>query len=379
MKKEQKVILIGGDHYNGLALVRMFGEHGLHPYGIIVGRNSGQGFLRKSKYWNRIWCIESDEEILPILKENFNDEEDKPVIIPYSDGATSILDIHLQEFKGRFILSSINSEPGKIYELMDKGKQVEFAKACGLNIAKSFEIFLDSEYPINEIPFPCIGKPIVSCEGDKKDIKKIENRTEMVAYLDALKNKGYTRILIQEYVKIDKEYDVEGFVNNNENIYFCNEKVRTWPNVGGPTAYAFSVDEQSLNHEIDKIVLKLKELGYSGLFDIEIFKVKGKFFFNEINWRNSAVCFAAKQSGVNYPLYWYYSITGQEYELVNAREYGIYAMNELLDFQHVKNRDVSPIKWISQLKRSKARAYYDKRDPEPLRQRFKMFLKRRGL
>lgn len=379
MKKEQEVILIGGDHYNGLALVRMFGEHGLYPYGIIVGKNSGQGFLAKSKYWKKTWFIESDEEILQILNNNFRDENEKPVIIPYSDGATSILDIHLKEISRKYILSSINSEPGRIYELMDKGNQLEFAKSCGLHMAKSFELILDEDFPVNEIPFPCIGKPIVSCEGDKKDIKKIENQTELNTYLAMLKNKGYKRILIQEYVIIEKEYDVEGYVNNNDAIYFCNEKVRTWPNVGGPTAYAFSINDQRLNHEIDKIVAKLKEIGYTGLFDIEIFRVNNDFMFNEINWRNSAVCFAAKQSGVNYPLYWYYSITGHEYEPVNASNYGVYAMNELLDFQHVKTREISLIKWISQLKQSKARAYYDRRDPGPLKQRLRMFLRRRGL
>lgn len=377
--EKNKIILIGGDHYNGLALVRMFGENGFHPYGIIVGQNSEQGFLSKSKYWKKTWCIESDEEIPQILTSNFSDESAKSVIISYSDGATATIDLSFDKLSKYFVLSSINSEQGKIYEMMDKGKQVDFADSCGLKIAKSYEISLNSNYAIDDVPFPCIGKPIVSCEGDKKDIRKIADRIELDNYLKALKNKGYQRILLQEYLEIDKEYDVEGFVNGENSIYYCNEKIRTWPNVGGPTAYAFSINNVSIDQEIEKIVTTLKKISYTGLFDVEIFRVKGEYYFNEINWRNSAVCFAAKQAGVNYPLYWYYSVIGQDYEVRQCRKYPVYAMNELLDFQHVKTREIPLWKWLLQLKRSEAKAYYDKKDPEPLKHRCKMFMRRRGL
>lgn len=373
-----KIILIGGDHYNGLALVRMFGENGLIPYGIIVGQNSGKGFLSKSKYWKKTWCIESDDMILAILKDNFSKESLKPVIIAYSDGAASILDLNYNEISRHFILSSIHSNQGRIYEMMDKGKQVRFAASCGLRMAKSFEIALDMDYVDEDIPFPCIGKPIVSCEGDKKDIRKLTERKELDDYLLLLKDKGYERILLQEYLEIDKEYDIEGYVDGDHSTYFCNEKIRTWPNVGGPTAYAFSIDDERLNREVEKIVAILKAIHYSGLFDVEIFRVNGEYYFNEINWRNSAVCFAAKQSGINYPLYWFYSVIGQKYEVSLPRKYPVYAMNELLDFQHVKTREVPLWKWLYQLKHCEAKAYYDRNDPKPLRHRFKMFLRRRG-
>ena len=357
----------------------MFGEQGYTPYGIVVGHNSNQGFLIKSKYWKKTWCIESDDLIIQILKDNFSEEAVKPVIIAYSDGATSILDLNYNEISQHFILSSINSIEGKIYEMMDKGRQVEFAATCGLRMAKSHEIFLDKHHSVEDISFPCIGKPIVSCEGDKKDIKKLTNQTELDCYLHELKEKGYERILLQEFLSIDEEYDVEGYVDGDKCAYFCNEKIRTWPNVGGPTAYAFSINDKALNCEIEKIVAVLKEIRYSGLFDVEIFKVNGEYYFNEINWRNSAVCFAAKQSGVNYPLYWFCSVTEREYEIDKAKKYPVYAMNELLDFQHVKTHEVSLWKWLSQIKRSEAKAYYDKDDLKPLIHRFVAFLKRKRL
>lgn len=373
-----KIILIGGDHYNGLSLVRLFGKRGLHPYGIIVGPTAESGFLRKSRYWEKVWTVSDDSQILDILERQFGKERLKPVIIPWSDGAASTIDKSLDRLVEKFHIPSIGKTQSRLFDMMDKGKQVAFAHSCGMRMAQSYEIDLDGDYSISDIVMPCIGKPIVSCEGDKKDIKRIESHSDLDLYLKELKAKGYHRILIQEYVDIDKEYDIEGFIHENKYTYFVSEKVRTWPDIGGPTAYSFSVNNKALNTEIEKIVHYLNEIEYSGLFDIEIFRSGGHYLFNEINWRNSAVCFAAAASGVEYPLYWYYSVTGKDFTMRIPRRYGVYAMVELLDFHHVMNKQISLKEWMRDLKKSKAKAYFDKSDMIPLVKRFFMFVKRRG-
>ena len=374
--KRNKIILIGGDHYNGLSLVRLFGKKGLHPYGIIVGENASTGFLKESKYWENVWTVTEDAVIIDVLIQNFSKETIKPVIIPWSDGAASTIDNNLNLLQNYFIVPSIGAKQSFLYDMMDKGRQVEFAHDCGMLIAESYEISFDEQSNLDGIKFPCIGKPIVSCEGDKKDIRKIDNVAELSGYLEGLKNKGYHRILLQEYLTIETEFDIEGFVHKGQSTYFVSEKVRTWPNVGGPTAYAFSVNNPSLNTEVDKIVSHLKKINYSGLFDVEIFKVGDRYFFNEMNWRNSAVCFAALYSGVEYPLYWYYSVTNQEYQISKPSQYGIYSMVELLDFQRVKHKEMGLMTWLKDLKRSQAKAYYDKNDLAPLKKRFGKFLRR---
>lgn len=375
--ENNKIILIGGDHYNGLSLVRLFGKNGYHPFGIIVGPSAKDGFLRESKYWQRVWAVEDDSQIIDVLTENFQNEDDKPVLIPWSDGAAFTIDLHLEKLRENFIVPSIDQQQSLLYKMMDKGRQVGFAHDCGLQIAESYEISFDESYSVDKVIIPCIVKPIVSCEGDKKDIRRCDSRKELSEYLIKLKEKGYHRILLQQYINIEKEFDVEGFIHKDQYTYFISEKVRTWPNIGGPMTYAFSVDNKALSGEIDKIVRHLSEINYSGLFDIDVFQVGDKFLFNEINWRNSAVCFAAVQSGVNYPLYWYCAVTGQDYEIKWPDVYGIYAMNELLDFQHVKSKKIKLMTWLKELKKSQTKAYFDKYDIAPLRKRFFMFLKRR--
>ena len=64
---KNKVILIGGNHHNGLGLARSFGVNGIKPYGVIVGEGAEHGFVRKSKYWAKTWVIKSDDEIVEFL------------------------------------------------------------------------------------------------------------------------------------------------------------------------------------------------------------------------------------------------------------------------------------------------------------------------
>ena len=373
-----KVILVGGDHYNGLSLVRLFGKSGLKPHGIIVNQNGGGGFLRKSKYWEQVRVVSDDSYIIEALDTMRGAVGDKPVVIPWSDGAAAALDANLDTLGQNYILPSIGNAQGAICSLMDKGKQVSFASDCGLGVARSFEVLIDDwADSVQDIPLPCIGKPIVSAIGEKKDIRKCTTRNELEVYLAYLQGKGYSRILLQEYVSIDAEYDIEGFVDGENSSYFVVEKVRTWPVVGGPTSYAFSVEDSEVNAAADSIVTQLRTIGYSGLFDVELFRTGNNLLFNEINWRNSAMCFAAVESGVRYPLYWYESVRGKTPLPETPKTFRRYAMCELLDIRNVADGGVGIRTWVSDFRRSNAFAYYDSSDMAPLFYKIGVALHRR--
>ena len=373
-----KIILVGGDHYNGLSLVRLFGKSGIKPFGIIVNEASDKGFLHKSKYWEQVHVVSDDSCIIEALNDMRGESTERAVVIPWSDGATAVLDANLDKLSDSYILPSIGGAQGAINTLMDKGKQIAFAAECGLCVAQSFEISLeDWESCIRDVPLPCIGKPIVSFAGEKKDIRKCETLDELKAYLFLLREKGYSRILLQKYVAIDAEYDVEGYVDGENSSYFVVRKVRTWPTVGGPTTYAYSVNERDVNVTVDRIVAHLKTIGYSGLFDVELFRVGSDLLFNEINWRNSAVCFAAVESGVKYPLYWYESVCGKVPHFKSPDSFSRYAMCELLDVHHVLHGKVGVRTWIREMRHCDAHAYYDQSDISPMLYKMAITLRRK--
>ena len=369
--KKNPVILVGGNHYNGLALVRAFARYNIEAYGIIIGEDAADGFLRTSKCWVQTWYIKEDQELIPCLRRIAPGFTRKPVIIAWSDGAAAEIDKHYDELRDTFILPSIGGGQEVLYRAMNKESQVEFAGKCGLDTAKSFVIDLPAAGIPEEMPYPCIGKPIVSCEGEKKDIKKLDNEEELRDYLNTLTEKGYSQILIQEYLNIETEYDIQGYCHQDRSAYLVTQKVRVWPNIGGPTSYSFTIDDPEFNAVAEDIIAVLRSIRYSGLFDVDIFYAGGKYYFNEINWRSSALGYIAANAGLYYPVLWYSAVTGIEIKALQQEQitYGLYSMNEFKDIFHVFCGDISMPAWLKQYRQCTGFAYKSKQDPKPVREK----------
>ena len=367
-----KVILIGASHYHGLNLVRCFGEKGIKPYGIIVGEHTVK-YVEASRYWENIFSVETDEEAVRLLVDKFGHEKLKPVVIPWSDGATSELDRNFNMLKDRFYLASIKGIEGEIGQWMNKDNQLDFAKQLGLPMSptKIISIPLVPDEVANlkdSLSLPLFLKPVTSCEGTKKDMRKIHSWEELKEYSLELGNRGFKRILVQEYMNIDMEYDFMGFCSREDISYTVAEKLRSWPTNGGAASFAKVIEVKEKAEFFDSIIAGLKDFGYAGPFDMDIFKVGNKMYFNEVNWRSSANVYAALKNGNNYPYRWYLSVTRQNLnkELPeDSSTSDFYFMNEIWDVRHVLAKEVSLGKWIGDLKKSKAFAFWNSKDTRP--------------
>lgn len=361
MDSGNKVIIIGKNHHHILAMARVFGVNGIKPYGIFVGMFSVMGFARRSKYWRKVWSAKNNAQVIDILRREFQNETQKPVVIPCSDAAAIELDNHLDELRQKYILGSFNHEQGRIPQLMDKFSQVEFVKNnLGLNMAESFIINLsDGEIPAG-LPFPCIVKPVVSAEGNKGDIRKFDDIESLREYLGVLKAKGYERILAQKFLDIDYEFCLSGCCGEIIS-YFVSKTVRAWPIVGGTGCWDKIMNETEIHELCINILKKLSYEGYSGLIDIEFFKVGEKIYLSEINWRNSARVFMCTGTKIFYPLIWYWSVTEQSEKIQNipltTKDTSLYGMDERNDIAHVINLGLnsgrlSLREWVRDVKRS---------------------------
>lgn len=128
----------------------------------------------------------------------------KIFIIPYSDAAALELDLRLYEFKG-FMIPSIKEKQGLIAELMDKSNQYQFAKENGIKMAQTITYYFDQKNAKLSMKYPCIVKPVISAEGDKRDIAICNSENQLLNVLEKLREKHYKRVLIQEYLTIDYE------------------------------------------------------------------------------------------------------------------------------------------------------------------------------
>ncbi len=367
-----KVILIGASHYHGLNLARCFGEKGLRPYGIIVG-NHGVRYVEASKYWEKVFQVETDEEAIHLLIDKFGNEKFSPVVIPWSDGAAAELDRNYNRLKCSFRLASIRGLEGEIGKWMNKDKQLELAQQLGLPMSPSKIIFLplvadELSKLKSTLSLPLFLKPVTSCEGTKKDMRKINSWQELENYGWELAEKGFRRILVQEYMKIDMEYDFMGFCSNRDMSYTIAEKLRSWPTKGGAASFARVIDEKEKAVFFESIINKLKGFGYTGPFDMDIFQVGDKLYFNEINWRSSANVYAALRTGNNYPYRWFLAVTehhNNEKTAPKCLPPDFYFMNEVWDFRHVLVKDITFGHWFSDFRKTKAFAFWDGNDIKP--------------
>lgn len=371
--ENRKVVLIGSSHYHGLNLARAFGEKGIRPYGIVVGEHSNR-FLEASKYWEQIWNVESEEKALHLLKKRFSSESGRVLVLPWSDGAAAALDNDYDSLRDRFLIPSIREKQGELFYWMDKDRQMELAEKLELPVSPALTIKVPLEAADRQtlqetLSLPYIVKPVASFEGKKADIRKIGSISELEEYLYVLEQKGYSRILVQEYLNIHRELDFMGMCSRSGSCYTVLEKIRNWPTEGGSTSFGKVIDPKENRAFFEDIIRKLVEFGYCGPFDIDIFEVDGRLYFNEINWRSSANVFAAVGSGNNYPYEWYCSADQEDQNKREIRTYqgpDLYFMNEITDSRHVLHREIPAVQWLRDMKRCSGYAFRNRKDPRPL-------------
>ncbi len=365
-KTKNKAIVIGGEHHNTLGVVRSLGEQGIEVY--LISISEGYSYVSKSKYLRKSW-ITTENGIIKILVNEFNDEKYKPIIIPTSDTAVKIIDSNLDRLKDKYILSNAENMKGRIVNLMNKRTMNQIAHDSGLNVPKFWKVLLDQDsYVIpKDIIYPCIVKPLVSVDGTKLDIARCNTELELVECLNRLKKK-YKRIMIQEYIQKDVEIGLIGCVTANKKeivIPGVIKKIREYPMESGSASFAEISNDFSII-DLNNVYTFLHNLGYIGIFDMEFLYADGKVYFIEVNFRNGGNGYSLTKAGVNIIYYWYIEATGFDtYSMRKIISKDLKFMMDTRDVRHVLNGDLKLIKWIKDLLSTKAFLFFNIRDLRP--------------
>ena len=208
---DNKIVIIGGDHHNTLAVVRDLGKH---KCDIIIVLHVGKISLKNtkvaySKYAkNRTVTVENSENaILEWLKEYKYEGNSRAILFPCSDLAAYTIDKHFCELNEKYIGPGFVNSPGKVAQLMDKFEQKKFADKHNICMAHTWEMSTDVKCNDTQIvKFPCIVKPIVSAFGNKGDITICNNEQDLIASFEKFHRFGFERVLVQEFIL--KQYEV---------------------------------------------------------------------------------------------------------------------------------------------------------------------------
>lgn len=365
---KNKVVVFGNDHINTLGVIRLFGENGIKPYLFLIS-NRKKNSTSKSKYVNESFVFTTEEKAIEFMIQYFSSTEKKVAIIPTSDKTSLCLDKNYSKLKEHFFVPNINGEENNIHKYMDKFIQQQLFSKNKINGIKSVIIELDKPNVSVDIDFPIILKPNISANGSKDDITICENDDEFKKAKENLLKLGYDSILVQKFIKYDFEADIQGFSYNGEtSIPGVIEKVRIWPAKRGSTTYGRVIPVNDYNYIIDCIKKILNEIKYTGIFDIDIFVVNKEdgskeFYLNEINFRNSAISYAYKNSYICY--YWYLSCVNNK--LVDSplieNEYNF--MDDHADIHNILDKNISLKQYLNDKKHSKVLLVQNKLDKRP--------------
>ena len=357
-KGSDKVLVVGADHQNTLGIIRACGMAGF-SVDLIIHTTDKNETIRcsKSRYFkgNLDVVLEDETNLYNLLVSKQFDK--KTPIIPTSDFAALCLDNHLDELNALYLLPSISGIQGNITKHMDKYYQHKILAEAGFKVAKTQKINLNDDSQsstLTSFEHPIVLKPIISAYGKKSDIVVSKSFDETKKHIDDLISKGYTEILVQEF--INKEYELVcfGAITPKTKSIYCGtlKKIRYYPYEGGASlSYAEYVDANDI---VLPILSYLRDLGYNGLFDIELFYVNGEIFINEINFRNSGNTWAIVKRGVNAPIAWLAETINREVRTSQRlKPHGAF-MNETSDLHYVIDRKIGIFKWLRDLFRVKS-------------------------
>jgi predicted ATP-grasp superfamily ATP-dependent carboligase len=362
IKKNYKVIIIGGDHYNTYGVLRSLGEEGIKSDVLILDRKSKDSFVLRSKYVLKGQEFDTHEAAIAYLESNY-DRKNKNIIICCSDEAEELVLNQYDNLSKRFVLPVCNNYE-ETARLMNKDVITNLAKEHRIRVPETWKV-INRQIP-NGISYPCITKPITSTGGHKSDIVVCRNEKELLTVVKD--EKRCADYVVQEYIEYEKEISILGAVLANGDVVLsgCIDKLRTC--MIGTTSFGMMVDNSLLGDYVEKLKAMMKNTGYKGLFSAEFLLKNDNFYFLEVNFRNDGNTYVATASGQNLPLQYVQSALGGERKNEKTT-YPCYFMLGVEDFLALRRNHVSLGQWQKDRKKAKVFLVYNKQDNKPFKKK----------
>ena len=354
------VIVFGNDHTNSVGVIQSLGMVGYKSIGLLFGNRSD--FVKSSRYTARVITSKDPQSCIEKLLKNIPKSNSKIPIIACCDMAALTLERNADKLKKYFVFE--HSTNYTLDYLARKENQVWMASEVGFNVPKSWNLQDSKEIPA-DVCFPCLIKPLVSCEGAKSDIRVCRSFEELKMNLNTL---GHTRnVLLQQYIERDYEISILGcgLTSSDCIIPAVENKLTLYPKYVGLECLADMqpLEDESIKSSIRKLI---KMTGYVGLFSVEMMHCKNdnKFYFTEINLRNDGAEALVTKYGANLPLNHVEDLLG--IPLTKQREFHpgfyIWDMHHFLSLVH---GDISFMTWIKEIRKSNGFMLYFANDKKP--------------
>lgn len=362
----KKVIIVGGDHHNTLALIRAFGQEDFYVMVFVVSE-SHKSFVVHSKYVGEYYIVRDEESVVDeLLSKDFGVNGRIPVITS-SDKSAEVLDRYYDALCEKYILPNCAAKQGGISFWMDKQNMHTAARECDL--LQPFSLFVpphsEVKSKLDNLPFPCIVKPAKSSVATKDDFRICYSVEELDCVLLDMSNRAIS-VIVQEYVKVNYEFLIIGArcrSTGKNNIIGGLHKHKCCKDTNnmGMFVTAETTPDLPLGIVKSKIDNFLNLIDYEGLYSIEFLISGDKAFFTEINLRNDGCLFCWTNAGCNIAVNWASEmLTGRE-SIYNKLQ----RKNMLVEISYFKYYGKKIPTLIKDFREADAFAIFDKNDIKP--------------
>lgn len=358
-----KIVVFGNTLQNTMGLIRSLGKRGYVVDLLLEPCSKSQCFVRFSKYLGKVHYLSRMDEAIDVLIREYGKEASRTILFCGSDPTISLLDANYDKLKDRFIVFNANGEQGRINRFLDKNCTFEIAEKCGLNLIRTWYVDDKNNVPL-DITYPCFVKGNNSVKSGKWDIKICTTREELLSFL----REGVS-YLIQEYIRKDGEYSLTGASFDHGQKVCLTGVIKKIREDLVRMGEFMRLDEKSQYPEInfDGIVRLVREIGYEGIFSVDLLRKGNRYYFLEINLRNDGLAYMYTAAGANYPDLWVKYVTGTlaDMELRNVSiKTPFYVMHEN-DLYNIVEGKIGLFRWVKDFLRTDAFFILDIKDPMP--------------
>ena len=299
------VIVIGMSYLISLGTIRSLGEAG-YRVKLLTSNKKTKKIAGRSKYVTESVLVDFEPDQIIKGLEQLRGNEGKPLVLTLNDRCCKILDEHYETLSSHFCLPNVNEETGALVACMDKYKQKQAARECGLLTAEGFKCSTDENgvaQAVKDAKYPCFLKPAVSAsmKNCKTALVLCNDEDELRKAMREVREKGCSIVLIEEYLNFTKELCVYGLAaNGNAYAPVLTETIRDgFSKHKGVTIEGYAKSANELADVKEKIIEMVKKLNYMGLFCVDLLQCGDKTYFSEINLRGGGSGYAATLVGAN--------------------------------------------------------------------------------
>ena len=206
------------------------------------------------------------------------------------------------------------------------------------------------------------GKQIAICH-EEQEVRQAVDSAPISWQIQEMVNKEAEIVLAG--VAVGSDVIIPGYVHKHRELK------------GGTTYSTILPLDERMKKLVEQAKEMIRAIGYEGLFGFEFIFDGNEYFFLELNLRNDATCYAYKMAGINLPLLYIERKEQGDCPLDLHQIERLDSMVEPNDFSFVRSGKVGLWKWLQQLKHSKCKYLYDRRDLKPFLYYFAYALRRK--